>query len=296
LNLLSKPVPALSIAVLLATLAGGAAAFSGHAQQQVPPPNLAPSALSPAPSPTLILLDPAHGGSDSGSVLGDNIAEKNITLALATRLRTALLSAGFTVVTTRDTDPTDPLTTDQRAEIANHAHALACIVLHATNSGSGIHVYTSALPPPATTATDTPPHTYTPVPWDTAQAKFIPQSLTLATTVAAVLSKAGLPTLSARAPLRPLDNLMCPAIAVEIAPLLTADASPTPVTNAAYQQQVATTLAHALRTWSDRGTPAADADNLDSQIAAQSRAIAAAGRAAAKARTATAAPRHKAPQ
>jgi len=301
LNLLTKPGAALPAAVLLTALAGAAAAaFSGHAQQQIPMPAAGPSAPPSVAASTLIVLDPAHGGPDTGAVLGDQIAEKDVVLALAARLRTALLSAGFTVVSTRDSDLTDLLTTDQRAEVANRSHPLACLVLHATASGSGVHVYTSTLKPPVPedTAADTT-STFQPVPWDTAQTTFVAQSLSLAAAVTAGLGNDHIPALSAQAPLRPLDNLMCPAIAIEIAPLLTANASATPVTDAAYQQQVATTITSALRAWRDLDHPVAALPNLDSQIAAQSKAIAAAeaaGRAAARARAANAAAPQKGTQ
>jgi N-acetylmuramoyl-L-alanine amidase len=277
-------------AVLLAASASAAAlAFSLRAQQQIPSPAPAPSASSP--NTTLVVLDPAHGGSDTGATFANNIAEKDVTLALASRIRGALTSSGFTVISTRDADPADPLTTDQRAETANRTHALACIILHATGTGSGVHVYTSTLPPPVPEAiapdSSTP---FVPVPWDTAQEKYIPQSLSLASALTASLAKDHMPARSAQAPLRPLDNMMCPAIAIELAPLLAANASSTPPADDAYQQQLATSLTNALRTWRDQSQPQpAATPSLDSQIAAQSKAIAAAdaaGRAAARARTA----------
>lgn len=276
-------------AVLLAASAGAAAlAFSLRAQQQT----TSPAPTTTAPASTLILLDPAHGGSDSGATLNGTTAEKDMTLAFASRIRGALTSSGFTVASTRDADPADPLTTDQRAEIANRSHALACIVLHATATGSGVHIYTSTLPPEQDESAPDPSAPFVPVPWDSAQSKFVTQSLSLASTLAAALGKDHLPALSAQAPVRPLDNLMCPAIAIELAPLLSANSSSTPPTDDAYQQQVATTLTNALRAWRDQNQPgAASTPNLDSQIAAQSRAIAAAdaaGRAAARARAASA--------
>lgn len=293
MNWLSKSGAVLPASALLVALAGVAAAvFSVHAQQQIPMPVASLTAVSPAIPSTLIVLDPAHGGADTGAVLGDKVAEKDITLALAARLHAALLAAGFTVISTRETDPADPLTTDQRAETANRSHPLACLVLHATASGSGVHVYTSALKPPVPEDSGADiPSTFVPVPWDTAQVGFIPQSLNLATAITAGLGKDHLPALSAQAALRPLDNLMCPAIAIEIAPLLIANADATPVTDAAYQQQVATALANALSAWRSQAHPAAAMPNLDSQIAAQSKAIAAAeaaGRAAARAHAASA--------
>ena len=226
---------------------------------------------------TLIVLDPAHGGSETGAMFG-NVAEKDVTLALASRIRGALTSSGFAVVSTREANPGDLLTTDQRAETANRTHPLACIVLHATTTGSGVHVYTSPLQPPVPDASspDSPPN-FAPIPWETAQSKFVAQSLSLASTLTASLNKDHLPALSAQASVRPLDNLMCPAIALELAPLLAANAGSTPPTDATYQQQLATTLTNALRTWRDRNhAQTTSTSTLDSQIAAQSKAIAAA--------------------
>jgi N-acetylmuramoyl-L-alanine amidase len=209
------------------------------------------------------VLDPAHGGPDNGATLGNQVLEKDITVALAARLRAALTSAGFTVVSTRDADPPTPLTTDQRAEIANRAHPLACIVLHATAGGSGVHLYTSTLQPsepqPSDSQSDAP--AFTPTPWDEAQAGSIPQSLALAASFNTALTKAGLPALLGRAPLRPLDNLTCPAVAIELAPLLVAGGDPTPVTDADYQQRVAAALAATLRLYRDQATSAAGANS-----------------------------------
>jgi N-acetylmuramoyl-L-alanine amidase len=274
-------------AILLAASVGAVAlAFSLRAQQQNPSPPQSNTTATPAS--TLVVLDPAHGGSDGGAMLGDKVAEKDVTLALASRIRGALTSSGFTVVATRDADPGDPITTDQRAEIANRTHALACIVLHATATGSGIHVYTSPLEPPIPDgSTPDPSAPFIPTPWDMAQEKFVSQSLSLASTLVASLGKDQLPALSSQAPVRPLDNLTCPAIAVEVAPLRSANGDSTPATDAAYQQQLATTLTNALRAWRDQNHPqASSVPNLDSQTAAQSMAIAAAeaaGRAAARA-------------
>ena len=93
---------------------------------------------------TVVVLDPGHGGTDAGSHIGDNVVEKNVTLALALRLRSLLIARGFLVVLTRDSDaPTEgnaagtPLTLDDRAGIANHARAAACLMLLAPGRGNG---------------------------------------------------------------------------------------------------------------------------------------------------------------
>ena len=269
-------------AVLLAITAGLAAAvFSLRAQPQFlqsqppvlntsqppatpgPHPGLHPatspaSAPTPAPNRNLILLDPAHGGPDAGATLGDRTLEKDVTLALSGRLRTALIAAGFTIVTTRDADPTDPLTSDQRAEIANRSRAVACIVLHATATGSGVHLYTSILQPLTPSEDEDPdvPASFVPIPWDMAQSGSVDRSLRLAGNLSAALGTGNLPVVVGRAPIRPLDNLTCPAVAVEVAPLLAAGADATPVTDPNYQQRVIASLTAALKTWRGHAIPA----------------------------------------
>ncbi len=200
-------------------------------------------AQQPTPR-TVILLDPAHGGPDPGAHLPNDLLEKDLTLAFSTRLRALLATSGFTIMSTRDSDPTVAFTTDQRAEIANHAHPAACLILHATDSGNGVHIVTSSLTPP--TDLEEPHAT---IPWNTAQAASIPLSLTLANEIGLALQRAKLPVILSRASLRPLDNLTCPAVAIEIAPLIPPDSDPTPITDATYQQNIAKAIAAALTSW-----------------------------------------------
>jgi len=202
---------------------------------------------------TTIFLDPAHGGSDSGARLSDSLPEKSLTLAFAARLRALLSTSGFAVIATRDTDPAAPFTTDQRAEIANHSHPTACIVLHATASGNGIHIITSDVAPPDD-ATDI--DTRHAIPWDTAQSASIPQSLALANSLGLALLHSRLPVLLTRASLRPLDNLTCPAVAIEIAPFTPTDGEVTSVSDANYQQQIAQAIATGLTSWRRNQLPA----------------------------------------
>jgi N-acetylmuramoyl-L-alanine amidase len=201
------------------------------------------SAQQPTPH-TIVLIDPAHGGPDTGAHLPNNVLEKDQTLAFATRLRTLLSTSGFTIISTRDADPTVTFTTDQRAEIANHAHPAACLVLHATDSGNGIHIVTSAL---VHSGEFEGPHPI--VPWNAAQADSVPQSLALANELGLALQRAKLPVILSRASVRPVDNLTCPAVAIEIAPLTPADSDPTPITNVPYQQNIAKAIAAGLASW-----------------------------------------------
>jgi N-acetylmuramoyl-L-alanine amidase len=201
---------------------------------------------------TLVALDPAHGGGDTGSRINDQIVEKDITLALAFRLRSLLAARGFTVVMTRDSDATDAgtgapvaaLSLDDRAGIANHARPVACLLLHATASGNGVHIYTSELDPTAGEAV--------PAPWLTAQSAWVGQSQKLANQIGAALGRARIPLVVSRASVRPVDSLTCPALVVELAPDGSDAAS---LNDAGYQQRVAEALAAALVFWQNQAQP-----------------------------------------
>ncbi len=206
------------------------------------------------------MLDPAHGGPDAGAKLGDQLLEKDVTLALAARLRVSLAASGITVVSTRDADPATLLSNDQRAEIANRTHAIACLVIHATGTGTGVHLYASPLPAKETPAGEPSPKylaPFEPTPWESAQAEAIPQSLELLGDLGAALKTSGIPVVTGRAPLPPLNNMVCPAIAVELAPLVLPGTDATPVTDPGYQERVADTLAHGLRNWRSQLPPPA---------------------------------------
>jgi len=193
----------------------------------------------PPPTRFTVVLDAAHGGDDAGGRLASGQLEKTATLALSVRLRSLLAARGMTVVTTRESDATvDP---ERRAEIANHAKAAACLSLHATESGSGLHIFTSSLPP-------TEPGRF--IPWKTAQAGWITRSLALAGALNSALLKEGFNITLSRTDLIGVDNMTCPALAIEIAPLRSADGKVTAeADDADYQAHVANTLATALLAW-----------------------------------------------
>ena len=209
---------------------------------QTPPSQ--PVAIVPRPIRTLILLDPAHGGPDTGARLPGNLLEKDITLAFNNRLRAVLSGSNFAVISTRTSDPGTVFTTDQRAEIANHDHPAVCLVLHATGSGSGIHIFTSTLTPRDPSARPT----YL-LHWNTAQIPSISVSRTIANDIGDSLLKAKLPVILGQASVPPLDNLTCPAIAIELAPLVDTASKTTPASDSAYQQRAAEAIAVALTAW-----------------------------------------------
>ena len=82
-----------------------------------------------------IVLDPGHGGKDPGA-LGRHrgTREKDMTLALARKVKDRLEQAGIRVVMTRDDDTFIPL--QKRADIANHINADLFVSIHINSSRS----------------------------------------------------------------------------------------------------------------------------------------------------------------
>jgi len=194
----------------------------------------------PAPMPRfVVVLDAAHGGDDAGGRLASGQMEKNATLALSVRLRSLLAARGITVITTRESDATlDP---DRRAAIANHARAAACLSLHATESGSGIHLFTSSLAPAPVTRF---------VAWKTAQAPWVERSMALSGALNSALLHDNVNVTLSRTALIGVDSMTCPAVAIEIAPERGPDGKVTAEPDDAdYQARVAATLATAILEW-----------------------------------------------
>lgn len=182
-----------------------------------------------------IVLDPARGGSEYGTRIDGRTYEKQVTLDLANRLRALLNARDFNVVLTREADTL--VTNDARATVANQNKAIACLLLHTTASGTGLHLFTSSLiaTPPATTA----------VLWNEAQAPFVQRSQRLANEFTTAFSRSRIPVSSARTWVRPLDNMQCPAVAIEIAP----ESDGTRPNDRAYQNRIADAIAGALLFW-----------------------------------------------
>jgi len=213
------------------------AALAAACQLAVAQP--APAAPSAPPARFFVVLDAAHGGSDAGGHLGGNQLEKSFTLALSVRLRSLLGARGIQVVTTRDADvAVEP---NRRAEIANHAQAQACLSLHATESGLGVHLFTSSLAPATTVRFAA---------WKTAQAGWVTRSLALAGVMNSALEHAGMRVTLGRTSLPAIDSMTCPVVAVEIAPEMGPDKkAAVGLDDPDYQARVATALAAALVEW-----------------------------------------------
>jgi N-acetylmuramoyl-L-alanine amidase len=113
------------------------------AEPQLPKP-ASPQAPIPPARRFKIVIDPGHGGQDPGAVGVDGLAEKDVVLAIARRLRDALRKQPrFDVILTRDSDVF--LRLEERTARANAEKADFFISVHANASpntaASGVETY-----------------------------------------------------------------------------------------------------------------------------------------------------------
>ncbi len=181
------------------------------------------------------IVDASHGGNDRGEALSTTLAEKDVTVAFARRLRQELENRGIPTLVLRDSDANVSL--DDRAYFANTTHAAVYVALHAASNGHGVRLYTAMLPYAG--AEDRGPFRS----WTTAQQSSIPLSQAAAASVGAELKKQQVTVRTLSAPLRPLNNIATAAIAVEVAPPAS-DLSA--LTSADYQQVIATAVANGI--------------------------------------------------
>ena len=80
----------------------------------------------------VVVIDPGHGGSDTGALSASGLQEKDLTLAIAQKLGDLLESQGIQAILTRNTDTLVPLT--QRTAIANFNQADLFISIHLNSS------------------------------------------------------------------------------------------------------------------------------------------------------------------
>ena len=254
-----------------------------------PPPASTPDvpALPPAPLPVFgtrasirtLVLDPGHGGDDAGVKGSAGTLEKDLTLALARKLKGAVEGRlGLRVLLTRESDASRG--GDARASIANNNKADLFISLHANGSPRpatrGATIFSlsldrfgedarrqsqadrEVLPVYGGGSRD-----FALVEWELAQAAHIDESTAFAGLVERKLKEgAGLPSVSTlKAPMRGLAGTNMPAILLEIGYLSNPDEEKL-LGSAAFQNSFAASVTEAIsefRNYLDReaaGPPA----------------------------------------
>jgi len=176
---------------------------------QTPPP--ATPATPPSVGLNIVVLDPAHGGTDLGARGTEGIRESEVLLQFAAQVKHALEGQGFQVIQTREGNENPSF--DDRSARANAQRGAVFITLHIASTGLAGTVRTYVMPeyPAVHDATGL-------IPWDQAQALFLPLSRRLGDMVQAEMAKRfkGSPPAALIAPIRQLRTTAAPAIAVEI--------------------------------------------------------------------------------
>jgi N-acetylmuramoyl-L-alanine amidase len=177
-------------------------------------PSQAPgtSALAAARSGlNVVVLDPAHGGTDPGARGTEGISESDEVLQFATATKRALEAQGFQVILTREGN--DNPSFDDRSARANAQRGAVFITLHIASTGltGTARVYIEPEVPVTNNISGL-------IPWDRAQVPFLSLSRKMGELVQQELSKRfkGSPDTLQTAPVRQLRTTAAPAIAVEI--------------------------------------------------------------------------------
>jgi N-acetylmuramoyl-L-alanine amidase len=177
------------------------------------PAGATPQVAVPAqrPGPSIVVLDPAHGGTDLGARGTGGVRESEIVLEFATQVKTALESHGFQVVQTRQGNENPSF--DDRSAIANAQRGAVFVTLHVASTGlpGTARVYVMSDLPASDDTTGL-------IPWDRAQAPFLPLSRKLGDLVQGFLSQRfkGSPGTAQAAAVRQLRTTAAPSIAVEV--------------------------------------------------------------------------------
>ena len=171
------------------------------------------------------MLDPAHGGTDSGA-RGEGTIEKDIVLSIARTVRVELERLGYRVVMTRNDDSNPSY--DDRGAVANAYRDAIFISIHASSTGTPgtarayYNQFGAQVPSPAATTgangNNPNPQTGGLIVWDEAQRPYVEASHHLADLMQSELAQlfSGSPATSAGAAVRGLRSITAPAVAVEI--------------------------------------------------------------------------------
>jgi N-acetylmuramoyl-L-alanine amidase len=190
--------------------------------QQPPPPQIVPPAAT-HPGPTVI-LNPAHGGADTGARGPTGPMEKDIALLFARIVRIELERQGYRVVMTRNDDSNPSY--DDRAAVANSHRDALFISIHLGSTGivgtmrTYYYQFPSSPPPVAGANAAQPPAPSAGglVAWEEAQRPYAEASRHFADIFEGDLAQhfTGSPVASTGAAVRELRSVATPAVAVEI--------------------------------------------------------------------------------
>jgi len=186
--------------------------------------------LTPQPAPPaaatgpVVVLDPAHGGTDTGARGEGGVAEKDIVLQMARTVREQLVIQGYRVIMTRKDDSNPSY--DDRAAVANAYRDAIFVSLHVASTGTPgtVRAYydqfsTEIAAQPASSAVGIRPLTLASnlVAWEQAQRPYLELSRHFAEVVQSQLARSfpGSPALASGAAVRTLRSVTAPSVAIE---------------------------------------------------------------------------------
>jgi N-acetylmuramoyl-L-alanine amidase len=195
---------------------------SAQPQAGSAPTGAAGSAQTPAPAQraagNIVVLDPAHGGTDLGARGTGGLHESDLVLEFAAQIRTALELQGFQVLQTRQGNENPSF--DDRSAMANAQRGAIFVTLHIASTGltGTARVYVMSDLPSNLDATGL-------IPWDRAQGPFLSLSRKLGDEVQGLLAQRfkGSPAMAQTASVRQLRTTAAPAIAVEVSSVTVED-------------------------------------------------------------------------
>jgi N-acetylmuramoyl-L-alanine amidase len=189
---------------------------------------------------SVVVLDPAHGGSDSGARGPTGVVESEVVLNFARAIRVALEAQGFRVLLTREGNQ-DP-SFDDRSTLIDGIGDAVFISLHVSSTGpiGTVRAYSYEFPNPApgdpADATLTPnAQLFAPaagsrhpglIEWNLAQKAYVARSQRLAELAQIQLAQKfqGSPDSPLKVPVRQLRTIAAPAIAIEVSSVAVPDA------------------------------------------------------------------------
>jgi len=173
----------------------------------------------------VIVIDPAHGGTDDGAQGPNGTFEKDIVLRYARQLRAEFERLGYRVVMTRN-DDSNPSYED-RAATANAYRDAIFISIHVSSTGKigTARAYSYQFSAPSGPDSAAAPKSL--VVWEEAQRPYLDASHRLADILQIELAQRfpGSPTASTAFGIRELRSVAAPAIAVELSSVAVPDGS-----------------------------------------------------------------------
>jgi N-acetylmuramoyl-L-alanine amidase len=206
----------LAVTLVLAAAAAAARILSAQSAAQsapvsTPPYPAIPAQQSPArPALNLVVLDPAHGGTDPGARGAQGIRESDLLLDLTAQVRRALEAQGFQVIQTRNGNENPSF--DDRSTMANAQRGALFITLHFSSTGipgtARVYVLADIGGAPSGGVLS----------WDRAQVPYAGLSRKFGDAVQGLLAQKfkGSPSTAQIAGIRQLRTTAAPAIAVEL--------------------------------------------------------------------------------